>query len=162
MLPVPMLPMQMLPMPIPTLMPMLLLILPPPGGKKDSWLVDYQATKNVLDVAREQGTSHFVLLSAICVQKPLLEFQKAKLKFEADLQVGAAGACYAAGGAAVAAAGWMCAAGAGGASAGSADAAVDWPCTDCCSNSTALHAQLCLLYTPITSPTPAAHVAGRR
>jgi divinyl chlorophyllide a 8-vinyl-reductase len=27
-----------------------------------------------------------VLLSAICVQKPLLEFQRAKLKFEAELQ----------------------------------------------------------------------------
>lgn len=47
-----------------------------------------QATKNVLDVAREKGASHFVLLSAICVQKPLLEFQRAKLKLEADLQVG--------------------------------------------------------------------------
>lgn len=46
-----------------------------------------QATKNVLDVAREKGASHFVLLSAICVQKPLLEFQRAKLKLEADLQV---------------------------------------------------------------------------
>jgi hypothetical protein len=41
-----------------------------------------------LDVAREKGASHFVLLSAICVQKPLLEFQRAKLKLEADLQVG--------------------------------------------------------------------------
>ncbi|GLC72861.1 hypothetical protein PLESTF_001301100 [Pleodorina starrii] len=56
------------------------------GGKKDSWLIDYTATKNALDVAREKGSSHFVLLSAICVQKPLLEFQRAKLKFEADLQ----------------------------------------------------------------------------
>jgi hypothetical protein len=46
-----------------------------------------QATKNVLDVAREKGASHFVLLSAICVQKPLLEFQRAKLKLEGDLQV---------------------------------------------------------------------------
>ena len=45
-------------------------------------MIDYQATKNVLDVAREKGASHFVLLSAICVQKPLLEFQKAKLKLE--------------------------------------------------------------------------------
>lgn len=80
------LPMPLLPMPRPLLI--MLLLLHPPGGKKDSWLVDYQATKNVLDVAREQGASHFVLLSAICVQKPLLEFQKAKLKFEADLQVG--------------------------------------------------------------------------
>lgn len=40
----------------------------------------------MLDVAREKGASHFVLLSAICVQKPLLEFQRAKLKFESDLQ----------------------------------------------------------------------------
>jgi divinyl chlorophyllide a 8-vinyl-reductase len=57
------------------------------GGIKDSWDIDYQATKNCLDVGRETGASHFVLLSAICVQKPLLEFQRAKLKFEADLQV---------------------------------------------------------------------------
>ena len=54
--------------------------------QKDSWAIDYQATKNALDVARQQGASHFVLLSAICVQKPLLEFQHAKLKFEAALQ----------------------------------------------------------------------------
>ena len=56
------------------------------GGVKDSWDIDYQATKNVLDVARKRGAKHFVLLSAICVQKPTLTFQKAKLKFEADLQ----------------------------------------------------------------------------
>lgn len=56
------------------------------GGKKDSWAIDYQATKNVLDVAKEKGASHFVLLSAICVQKPLLEFQRAKLKLEAELE----------------------------------------------------------------------------
>ena len=53
--------------------------------QKDSWDIDYQATKNALDAGREQGAQQFVLLSAICVQKPLLEFQKAKLKFEADL-----------------------------------------------------------------------------
>jgi divinyl chlorophyllide a 8-vinyl-reductase len=55
-------------------------------GKKDSWLIDYQATKNSLDVGRAHGAQHFVLLSAICVQKPLLELQKAKLKFETELQ----------------------------------------------------------------------------
>lgn len=55
------------------------------GGKKDSWLIDYQATKNCLDEAIKAGASHFVLLSAICVQKPLLEFQHAKLKFEDEL-----------------------------------------------------------------------------
>eukprot|EP00873_Tetraselmis_striata_P046049 jgi/Tetstr1/466313/TSEL_010845.t2 len=55
------------------------------GGKADSWLIDYEATKNALDLGREQGAEHFVLLSAICVQKPLLEFQRAKLKFEKEL-----------------------------------------------------------------------------
>lgn len=47
--------------------------------------MDYQATKNVLDAARKAGAKHFVLLSAICVQKPLLEFQRAKLKLEDEL-----------------------------------------------------------------------------
>ena len=54
--------------------------------RKDSWDIDYRATKNVLDVARERDAKHFVLLSAICVQKPTLTFQQAKLKFEAELQ----------------------------------------------------------------------------
>ncbi|OMO98413.1 hypothetical protein COLO4_13924 [Corchorus olitorius] len=55
------------------------------GGIKDSWLIDYEATKNSLVAGKKFGASHFVLLSAICVQKPLLEFQRAKLKFEAEL-----------------------------------------------------------------------------
>lgn len=55
------------------------------GGIKDSWLIDYEATGNSLVAGRKLGAMHFVLLSAICVQKPLLEFQRAKLKFEADL-----------------------------------------------------------------------------
>ncbi|KAM7279353.1 hypothetical protein ACFE04_006487 [Oxalis oulophora] len=55
------------------------------GGVKDSWKIDYEATKNSLLAGRNFGASHFVLLSAICVQKPLLEFQRAKLKFEAEL-----------------------------------------------------------------------------
>lgn len=55
------------------------------GGIKDSRLVDYQATKNAMEAARAAGASHFVLLSAICVQKPLLEFQRAKLRFEEEL-----------------------------------------------------------------------------
>ena len=54
--------------------------------QKDSWDIDYQATLNLLTAARQNKASHFVLLSAICVQKPLLEFQHAKLKFEAALQ----------------------------------------------------------------------------
>ena len=55
------------------------------GGIKDSWAIDYQATRNALDVAKTAGASQFVLLSAICVQKPMLEFQRAKLKFEKEL-----------------------------------------------------------------------------
>lgn len=55
------------------------------GGVKDSWKIDYEATKNSLVAGRKRGASHFVLLSAVCVQKPLLEFQRAKLKFEAEL-----------------------------------------------------------------------------
>ena len=54
--------------------------------QKDSWAIDYQATLNVLEAARGAGAAHFVLLSAICVQKPLLEFQRAKLRLEAALQ----------------------------------------------------------------------------
>ncbi len=54
--------------------------------QKDSWDIDYQATLNLLNAARKHQAAHFVLLSAICVQKPLLEFQHAKLKFEAALQ----------------------------------------------------------------------------
>ncbi|KAJ6351806.1 hypothetical protein OIU78_007655 [Salix suchowensis] len=55
------------------------------GGVKDSWKIDYEATKNSLVAGKKNGAKHFVLLSAICVQKPLLEFQRAKLKFEAEL-----------------------------------------------------------------------------
>ncbi|KAG1338606.1 divinyl chlorophyllide a 8-vinyl-reductase, chloroplastic [Cocos nucifera] len=61
------------------------------GGIKDSWKIDYSATRNSLLASRQLGASHFVLLSAICVQKPLLEFQRAKLKFEAELEKEAAG-----------------------------------------------------------------------
>jgi divinyl chlorophyllide a 8-vinyl-reductase len=55
------------------------------GAPKDAWAVDHQAHLNVLDAARQAGVGHFVLLSAICVQKPLLAFQQAKLAFEAAL-----------------------------------------------------------------------------
>ncbi len=55
------------------------------GAPRDAWAVDHQAHLNVLDVARHAGVGHFVLLSAICVQKPLLAFQQAKLAFETAL-----------------------------------------------------------------------------
>jgi divinyl chlorophyllide a 8-vinyl-reductase len=55
------------------------------GGVKDSWEIDYKATRNTLDACKAAGAAHFVLLSAICVQKPSLAFQKAKLQFEKEL-----------------------------------------------------------------------------
>jgi divinyl chlorophyllide a 8-vinyl-reductase len=55
------------------------------GGVKDAWAIDHQANLHVLDACRAAGVSHFVLLSAICVQKPLLAFQHAKLAFEEAL-----------------------------------------------------------------------------
>ncbi|MCA2987589.1 MAG: NAD(P)H-binding protein [Gemmatimonas sp.] len=55
------------------------------GGPVDAWAVDHQAHLHVLEAAKTAGVTHFVLLSAICVQKPLLVFQHAKLAFEAAL-----------------------------------------------------------------------------
>ncbi|MEL7150582.1 MAG: NAD(P)H-binding protein [Pseudomonadota bacterium] len=52
----------------------------------DAWEVDYRINSNVLKAAAETRVQTFVLLSAICVQKPRLAFQKAKLAFEAELQ----------------------------------------------------------------------------
>lgn len=56
------------------------------GGVQDSNRIDYSATRNALLEGRKAGANHFILLSAVCVEKPLLEFQRAKLKFEAELQ----------------------------------------------------------------------------
>jgi len=55
------------------------------GVPRDAWAIDHRAHLNVLKAAKQSGVSHFVLLSAICVQKPLLGFQHAKLAFEAAL-----------------------------------------------------------------------------
>jgi divinyl chlorophyllide a 8-vinyl-reductase len=55
------------------------------GARADAWDVDYRANQELLAVARAANIPHFILLSAICVQKPLLEFQKAKLAFESEL-----------------------------------------------------------------------------
>ncbi len=52
------------------------------GIPSDAWAIDYQAHIAALEAAREAGVTHIVLLSAICVQKPLLAFQHAKLAFE--------------------------------------------------------------------------------
>jgi divinyl chlorophyllide a 8-vinyl-reductase len=56
------------------------------GAPEDAWAVDHAANSAALTAAVAAGVRHFVLLSAICVQKPLLDFQYAKLAFEAELQ----------------------------------------------------------------------------
>ncbi|MGU3663271.1 NAD(P)H-binding protein [Methylobacterium sp. A49B] len=55
------------------------------GLPDDAWAIDYAAQVNALHVGRAAGVTHVVLLSAICVQKPMLAFQRAKLAFEAVL-----------------------------------------------------------------------------
>jgi divinyl chlorophyllide a 8-vinyl-reductase len=52
------------------------------GAPRDAWAVDHQAHVVALEAARRTGVSQMVLLSAICVQKPVLAFQHAKLAFE--------------------------------------------------------------------------------
>ncbi|WP_295078140.1 NAD(P)H-binding protein [Tabrizicola sp.] len=56
------------------------------GAPADAWAVDHAANSAALKAAVAGGVRHFVLLSAICVQKPLLAFQHAKLAFESELQ----------------------------------------------------------------------------
>jgi divinyl chlorophyllide a 8-vinyl-reductase len=55
------------------------------GAPKDAWAIDHGGNLAALEAAKDAGVSQFVLLSAICVQKPLLEFQHAKLAFEKEL-----------------------------------------------------------------------------
>lgn len=55
------------------------------GEPADARAIDHRAQSLALAAARAAGVGHFVLLSAICVQKPLLAFQQAKLAFEAEL-----------------------------------------------------------------------------
>lgn len=60
----------------------------PVGTKKEAYAIDYQATLNCLNAGRDERVKarHFILLSAFCVRRPLLQLQQAKLKFEAALQ----------------------------------------------------------------------------
>ncbi|SHN59991.1 NAD(P)H-binding protein [Erythrobacter sanguineus] len=55
------------------------------GAPKDAEAIDFAANVALLDAAQGAGARQFILLSAICVQKPLLAFQHAKLAFEARL-----------------------------------------------------------------------------
>lgn len=56
------------------------------GTPEDARRVDYAANRNLLASAATVGARHYVLLSAICVQRPRLAFQKYKLAFEEELQ----------------------------------------------------------------------------
>ncbi len=56
------------------------------GIARDAHKVDYQMNMSLLNCARASNAEVFLMLSAICVQKPKLAFQFAKLKFEDALQ----------------------------------------------------------------------------
>jgi divinyl chlorophyllide a 8-vinyl-reductase len=55
------------------------------GMPRDAWAIDHDAHLLALQAAKEAGVGQFVLLSALCVQKPELPFQHAKLAFEMAL-----------------------------------------------------------------------------
>ena len=55
------------------------------GGRRDAWAVEYGANQSLLNLSKTLQAKQFVLLSAICVQKPRLEFQFAKRSFEDNL-----------------------------------------------------------------------------
>ncbi|MEE4172778.1 MAG: NAD(P)H-binding protein [Xanthomonadales bacterium] len=55
------------------------------GSPRDAWRVDHRMNRNLLSAAKSLRARRFVLLSAICVQKPRLAFQQAKLAFEGEL-----------------------------------------------------------------------------
>ena len=55
------------------------------GSDEDAWKIDHHAHLDALAAAQFAGVGHVILLSAICVQKPQLAFQHAKLAFEKAL-----------------------------------------------------------------------------
>jgi len=55
------------------------------GAADDAWAIAYQAHSQALALAEKAGVRHMVMLSALCVQKPRLAFQHAKLAFEKEL-----------------------------------------------------------------------------
>ena len=64
---------------------MLSCLAPRTGVPDGAWRIDHDAHAGALQEAREAEIPHVILLSAICVQKPRLAFQKAKLAFEDKL-----------------------------------------------------------------------------
>lgn len=55
------------------------------GAPKDAQAVDCEANLRLLKAAERADVRQFILLSAICVQRPILAFQHAKLEFEREL-----------------------------------------------------------------------------
>jgi divinyl chlorophyllide a 8-vinyl-reductase len=55
------------------------------GAPADAWAIDHAAHMHALAAAKTAGVPQMVLLSAICVQRPKLAFQQAKLAFEREL-----------------------------------------------------------------------------
>lgn len=55
------------------------------GMARDAWAIDHDAHVAALEAAQDASVGHMVLLSALCVQKPLLAFQQAKRAFEERL-----------------------------------------------------------------------------
>ncbi len=55
------------------------------GAPKDAWAIDHRAHQHALQAALAAGANQTIQLSAICVQKPRLVFQHAKLAFEQEL-----------------------------------------------------------------------------
>lgn len=62
------------------------------GRPGEAWAIDYRACVDALRIGQAAGVSQMVLLSALCVQRPRLAFQHAKLACEAALA--ASGVAY--------------------------------------------------------------------
>ena len=52
------------------------------GAPAEAWAIDYRASALTLEATRERGATRAALVSAICVQRPRLAFQHAKLALE--------------------------------------------------------------------------------
>ena len=55
------------------------------GCERDANFVDYSLNSDLLNFGLKIKLQHFILLSAICIQKPKLAFQHAKLRFNSKL-----------------------------------------------------------------------------
>lgn len=56
------------------------------GAPKDAWAVEYELNSAWLRASETAKSRQFILLSALCVQRPEVSFQRAKLAFEAELK----------------------------------------------------------------------------